>query len=202
MFFFVLRFWQLFEAIAKEELGNVFSNGTIEPPKTAEQAASWYLAGQLITASRNEQVLSPEMASHVATRACAALDAVLLPLLHEDRSVELSAPELPIADVVNAISCLAARAATRSDKDGLTAADTTDCLLRCAEQCTALGLELGADNPVGSYAIQLSLASATNIKLLLEYFAASKHVMVLDIAARMQVILVSLLFAQDALENI
>lgn len=186
---------QLFQSLAHEDLANLFSDDAIELPSTPEQATAWALAARLLAASGSgaAQLLPPRQADHVASRACEALNSALEAVLQGPGSAVLTPSQLPDPECIQAMASLAALAATRSGKDASTPADVIDCLLRKAEQCTALALDIGADKKAGSYALRLALSTAANLKPLLERFAASSHVIVQDVAARMQVLLVRII---------
>ena len=181
----------MLDGLSSSELTNLFSNDDVIPPTTSEQISAWVLASQAIHVLDISQSAGGDKAKLLANRASSALESALNPLLQPSVDAKLAREDLPAPRAVRAMASLAAQAALWAHDDGGLPATTMEILLQTAEQCTALGADLGPKDPAGQYALQLALAIARNLKILMGRYPSSPHIIVEDAVARMHLLLMA-----------
>lgn len=184
-------FLQLLEGLSSSELSNLFSKDDVIPPTSSEQISAWVLASQAIHVLDNARSPGGNTAKLISTRAGTALETALRPLLQPSPDTKLARDDLPSPRAVRAMASLAAQAALWAEDDGALPAATMEVLLQTAEQCTALGADLGPREPAGQYALQLALAVSRNLKILMGRYPCSPHVVIEDAVARMHLLLMA-----------
>jgi hypothetical protein len=161
------------------------------PPEIPEVIAKWRAAADALGRNENEDTPA-HLLQQLAQKAILGLQYADKQLLWDASATEgMMSFSMPLPSSIEAMGLLASRSALRCNDNGTLAAQAADALLHLVEHCTALAAEIDSDIAAADFALRLARVAIDNVKPLLQQPSLHAHVLLGDVAARLQVVLVS-----------